>query len=60
MSKLRYAEMCISGKIGNYFYSFTLKFATFELEFWGGVVVFLAQKGCVLESLVDDSLMLCS
>ena len=52
--------MCISGKIGNYFYSFTLKFATFELEFWGGVVVFLAQKGCVLESLVDHSLMICS
>ena len=50
--------MCLSGKIGNYFCSFTLKFATFELEFWGGVVVFLAQKGCVLESLVDDSLML--
>ena len=51
--------MCISENIGNFFvFSFySLICVTFELELWGSVVVFLAQKGCILESLVDHSLM---
>ena len=32
------------------------RFVTFELQLWGSVVVFLAQKSCILERLMDDTL----
>ena len=34
------------------------EFVTFELQLWRSIVVFFAQKGCVLESLMDDTLVL--
>ena len=33
------------------------EFVTFELQLWRSIVVFFAQKGCILESLMDDTLV---
>ena len=33
------------------------EFVTFELQLWRSIVVFFAQKGRILESLMDDTLV---